>query len=512
MHAVPVSSLGSGVVAAPRRPFAVTLTPGLLAEHRGGAVVALGEDTLGRAWALRSEAPSAALWRMRGEMPEPVPDVPEPAEAKLAPGSVVAVLDVDGPLSQREVETWCGYVQGYDGIARRLREALDAPEVGAVVLRVDSPGGDVAGLEEAVATMRADVARAGKPVLGYVDELAASAAYWLAAAVCSSGVYLPGSGLVGSIGCLAVHVSEARALDAAGVDVEVVRDPRGKAAGHPAEPFSDVASARLEELVRAASARFARAVSAARPLSATQARALDGAVLEGSRAVEAGLADGVASLADTITRAASMARARPAGMGPVAEAKDAAASRRRKSMDHALVCALAGLAIDATEAQVGERLRALASFEAEAVALSGESEPRRAIGALRAHVERSKKADDIEARAVRAHVEHVLGAALARGTVMPAELDDLRAWGLAPGGADALESYLGKRAPVVSATQTPPPASPDLPAAPAPGEPEKHDGKTYAELSFTERAALEKKNPALFGRMRAAHKAASRKG
>lgn len=526
LTALPVLSYEQGFEGSDkRRPLAITLTDRLLVQHRGAAALALAPEGMGRAWTLRASAPVREIYRVRADGAPMLGDcMPVEGEAPeavtvAAPGSAVAVLCIDGPLAQREQETWCGYVQGYDGIASRLRECLTDPQVGAVVLRVDSPGGDVAGLEDAVAQMRADVAQAGKPVLCQVDQMAASAAFWLACAVATGGVYLSSAGMVGSVGVLAVHVSEARALEAEGLDVTIIRQPSGKAAGHPAEQLSDVGRARLEQMVASAASRFYAAIGAARGLTPAQVQAQNAAMFEGVLAVQAGLADGVATLPETIACAAQMMRrgSAPSALGPfdardqqtrraaeVASPRQAGEARGRRHMDQIALCALLGIAVSANEDQVAERTRALVAFETEAVRLSGEADGPRALGALRAAVERAKRAGEIEAAATRAHVESLLASAQAAKKIVPAQLDDLRAWGMGPGGAQALESYLAKCPATLPEARVEPKVEPEN--EPKQGA-DQHGGKTYAQMSGPEKAALANDNPALFKRMRSAHRA-----
>ena len=207
----------------------------------------------------------------------------------------------------------CGFVDGYDWIEGRVRGALEDPAVGAVVLLIDSPGGDVAGLEESVRRMVAARVASGKRVIAYVDELAASAAYWIAASVADE-IVVPTAGRVGSIGCIGAFVDESRANEAAGVDVTVVRVPDGKAALSSVAPVADVAKARLTADVSAAAGRFFLAMSSARGFSVADVVALNGAVLSGADAVAGKLADRVGTLEGVLDRAAAAATERKAAM------------------------------------------------------------------------------------------------------------------------------------------------------------------------------------------------------
>lgn len=493
----------------------VHLTGALVAKYRGAAPVALAGDGfgIGRVFSLRSEAPATRLVQGDGEDYE----VEKPEAELSGAGDAVAVLHIDGPLLQREEETFCGYIQGYDGIAKRFEAAHLDPQVGALVLRIDSPGGDVAGLEECIKRCNAATAKSGKDVLVFVDEMAASAAYRLASGL-SSDVFLPASGMVGSIGCLAAMVSESKALEMAGVEVEIVRDPPGKAAGHPAEPISDLARERTNGLVRAASAVFIAATAKARGLSVADIRALNGGMLTGLAAVEARLADGVASFEEVVARAGAAASARkparPAGLaGKTFAALGRVAPLRRgaSNMSQAL-SALVGLPLAATDADLETRLRGLVAFEAEALAITGEENPSRAIGAIRAHVATSRRAGEIEAKANAERLNAILNRALAgdpaRGIgvkAVPAQIERLRAFAAGPDGIDKLEAFLDA-SPVIVPAKLAEPKTEGNETRPEGGD--THGGKTYAEMSGPERAELSAKNPEKFQSMRAAFNAA----
>ena len=100
------------------------------------------------------------------------PDVPESERV----GSV-AIVHVRGALAHYKT----GGGDSYEAIEERVRAAFD-DDPAAVVLRIESPGGVVAGLNETVLRLRATSAERGIPLIAYVDEMAASAAYAIACA------------------------------------------------------------------------------------------------------------------------------------------------------------------------------------------------------------------------------------------------------------------------------------------------------------------------------------------
>jgi ClpP class serine protease len=340
-------------------------------------------------------------------------ELQEAAPTSSATGAV-GLLTIDGPIAQRAVSDLCGFVDGYDAITERFSELARSPEVSAIVVRICSPGGDVAGLEVAVSEMRRQRDASGKPVAIYVDELAASAAYWIAAALATEGIYLPEAGMVGSIGCIGALVDVTGALEQEGVKVTLVRSPAGKAESHPHGPVSALAEERTRARVEAAAGRFVAAVSAARGLEAGAVRALDGDVLGGAAAVAAGLADGVVS-----------------GLGDVVEMM-AAGARRRQTMEH--LRAVYGLGAEATEAEIEAAAMAMASRVRDL-----EEGTRTMRAQLEAAQAKAREADAMLAsiaaeRAQREHAERVelVGRLVKAGYETPAT-----AWTVP--GADALE-------------------------------------------------------------------------
>lgn len=234
-----------------------------------------------------------------------------PTDARLeadpeSPSGMVAVVHVTGPLFQRSFESPFGSVEGYDAIVAKFDAALKHPQVGAVVLLIDSPGGAVAGCFEAVRRMREARRAASKPVFAYADELAASAAYAIAC-VADQGIFVPKSGDVGSVGVLSVHAEVSAANEQAGFKVTVVRSGPRKAEGNPVEPLGDVARAAMQLRVDELALQFFELVAEARGISVEQVRAFEGALFSGQQAAANGLATRIATLEEVLTMAAQAA-------------------------------------------------------------------------------------------------------------------------------------------------------------------------------------------------------------
>jgi signal peptide peptidase SppA len=226
------------------------------------------------------------------DLPSPIsflgPDG-KPREGCLLDGGI-GVLSIEGPL-EHHGGGWCCWAN-YDDIRAQVEIALRHPEVRALVLKVDSPGGVAAGmgqLHRAIRRLRAEI---GKPVIAWVDEMACSAAYSLASA-CDE-IWTPPEAVVGSIGVILCTIDESAALEKAGVAVRYVVTGRRKADLHPGAPVTDevlkVAQAKVDEL----GARFFASVAQSRGMTPASVEALQAAVFMGPAAVAVGLADACA--------------------------------------------------------------------------------------------------------------------------------------------------------------------------------------------------------------------------
>jgi ClpP class serine protease len=285
----------------PREPL--RLTRSLLAAYRPGSLICVGE---GLAAGIPAKRPtgyllhaSASTGRLRAESGSS-------RRSPAAPERATAVIAVRGVLEQRAGLWSCGETGGYDEIGERFDAAAFDPGVGSLVIDADSPGGDDPGIEAFIARCQATKAATGKPVLGFVNELAASAMCWILAGVCDA-IYLPRSGRIGSIAQVVVHQTEARALADSGVDTYVARGLPGKMDPNGLEVLSELGKARLDELAAAATERFIEQMVAFRGLDAATIRTWNGGMFTGQAAIDVGLADGLGSLEQTIALAGQLA-------------------------------------------------------------------------------------------------------------------------------------------------------------------------------------------------------------
>jgi hypothetical protein len=125
-------------------------------------------------------------------------------QAAARAGGAVAVIPLTGVITPRGSFLSMLFGGGGGGLIDfrdTFRQAVADPDVGAIVIDIDSPGGLVDLVPETAAEIRA--ARGEKPIISVANTMAASAAYWIG----SQGdefVVTP-SGDVGSVGVYMVH-------------------------------------------------------------------------------------------------------------------------------------------------------------------------------------------------------------------------------------------------------------------------------------------------------------------
>lgn len=214
---------------------------------------------------------------------------PEPDRGyEVAAG--VAVLPVYGTLVQKlgTMRPWSG-MTGYDGIRANLSLALEDEAVQAIVLDVDSPGGEVAGCFDLVDAIYS--ARGTKPIWAILSESAYSAAYAIASA--ADRVVVPRTGGTGSVGVICMHVDFSKALEAGGITVTLIQYGDRKSDGQPVIPLSEAALQKFQGDIDAMGELFVKTVARNRGLKVAQVRATQANTFLGAAGVEIGFADAV---------------------------------------------------------------------------------------------------------------------------------------------------------------------------------------------------------------------------
>lgn len=271
-------------------------TPLMVREERAEMLVAALAERLGIARFERIGAEAMTAVELNEKKAAGL-DQPRTAERYYEVVDGVAWIPVDGTLIHKSgwIGTWSGMV-GYDGIATMLRQASEDPDVRAIWLDFNSPGGEVAGCFDLADEIYARSARnGGKPIWAMVNEMACSAAYALASA--ADKIYGTRTSISGSIGVYIMYVDYTDALSQDGLKVTFFREYDLKGRGSGLEPMDEETAAKLQQSVSQTADLFTRTVASNRGSKFTIAgvKAMRSQWFDGPQALELGLIDGVLS-------------------------------------------------------------------------------------------------------------------------------------------------------------------------------------------------------------------------
>ena len=219
------------------------------------------------------------------------------------PRPQVAVVVAEGEIAGGEQPA--GSVGG-ESTAALLRQARDDEQVKALVLRVDSPGGEVFASEQ----IRREVVAlqaAGKPVVVSMGDLAASGGYWIA--MNADRIYADPSTITGSIGIFGLIPTIPRTLEKIGVHTDGVGTTRFAGAFDITRSLDPAVGDVIQSVIDKGYRDFTGKVASARKQSVEQIDSIArGRVWSGAQAKERGLVDAFGGLQAAITDAAARAK------------------------------------------------------------------------------------------------------------------------------------------------------------------------------------------------------------
>jgi protease-4 len=208
-------------------------------------------------------------------------------------GARVAIVELEGTIID------------VDDVLRELKSHRDNPQVKAVVLRINSPGGVVGPTQELhAAVMR--LRESGKPVVASLGAVAASGGYYVA--VAADKIYANPGTLTGSIGVIFQLPNLDGLMKKVGVDYVVVKAGRYKDIGNIARPMTAEEQRILQSLLDDVHAQFISAVATGRKLDRAQVLGFaDGRIVSGAQAKDLKMIDALGGLEEALDGAAALA-------------------------------------------------------------------------------------------------------------------------------------------------------------------------------------------------------------
>ncbi len=234
--------------------------------------------------------------------------VNKPDNARSLKGSaVVGVIEINGVLGGEATSLLATNAADSNRIMKAIRTAAKRPDIKAVVVRINSPGGTAVAAQE-IGIELDKLRQTGKPVVTSMGDVCASGGYWIA---CSSDYIMAnGTTLTGSIGAIMETTNLQGLYDKLGIRQEVFKSGEHKDIGSPGREITPQERDILQAVVSDSYAQFLKQVKQGRkgkidPLELEDIA--DGRVFTGEKAIQMGLVDSLGNYYDAIKKAEEIA-------------------------------------------------------------------------------------------------------------------------------------------------------------------------------------------------------------
>ncbi|MBI4210756.1 MAG: signal peptide peptidase SppA [Candidatus Diapherotrites archaeon] len=221
------------------------------------------------------------------------------ADGKYVP-SGIAVIPLKGEISS----SGSADTLSANEVIRLIDDAEANSGVGAILLDIDSPGGEVVASKQIVYRVR----ESKKPVYSYINSMGASGAYYVAAS--TRHIMADEDSLTGSIGVISEVVNIEGFMEKIGVKVTTLKEGSLKDTGSPFTEFTPEHRELLEGIILQAYQNFKYNVLEFRAGKITSKEldaVADGRILTGSQAYEHHLIDEITTRKRAIDRAGELA-------------------------------------------------------------------------------------------------------------------------------------------------------------------------------------------------------------
>jgi protease-4 len=214
----------------------------------------------------------------------------------------VLVLGISGAMTKED--QFCGPV-GMDTLGSYIKQANANPNIVGIVLKTNTPGGSVSGLE----TFGKTISESSKPVVMFADGMLASAGYWFGSA-CREIIAAGETTQIGSIGVMSTLMDMRKALEDKGIKLHEIYSTLSSQKNKPYQMALDGKPEMLQnEVLNPLATFFQNTVKANRgeKVSKTSKDILEGKVVFATEALSEGLIDSIGNLEHAINRVHELA-------------------------------------------------------------------------------------------------------------------------------------------------------------------------------------------------------------
>ena len=214
----------------------------------------------------------------------------------------IAIIYAQGEIANGEGDV---DVIGEGSMRRSLQEARKDKNVKAIVLRIDSPGGNA--LTSELIWREIEITKKTKPVVVSMGNYAASGGYYIA---CNADkIFAEANTITGSIGVFGILPNFAEATKKIGINIEQVKTHSNASEYSPFKPLDDNYRGFAQEGVEHIYNTFVKRVSDGRKLTFEQVDAIgQGRVWSGQDALKIGLVDKIGGMEEAIAEAARLGK------------------------------------------------------------------------------------------------------------------------------------------------------------------------------------------------------------
>ena len=203
---------------------------------------------------------------------------------------VIQKISIEGEINAEMTNT---YSRG--SVLNQIKEAKNNPNVKAILLSVNSPGGGVYETAELYNALK----NSGKDVYVSMKKTAASGGYYVSTP--AKKIFVNTETTTGSLGVIMSYVSAQKFLNDHGIKQETIRSGEQKAVGGLTEDLPESTRKIYQEQNKEAYDRFVKAIAQGRSMSEDEVRKLaDGRTYTGTQAVENKLIDKIGTEEDLI--------------------------------------------------------------------------------------------------------------------------------------------------------------------------------------------------------------------
>lgn len=217
----------------------------------------------------------------------------------------IAIIDIDGVIGRQRNFLHSGTTVA--DVKEKLKRAREDGSVRAIILRINSPGGDVWSSDTINHEVRRFKQETGLPVVADIEGLGASGGFYVA--LSADRIIASPTSLTGSVGVIAEFIDAQGLLKKIGVQSTTVKSGENKDMGSPFRQMTDAQRQIVQGDIDTFFQRFLATVRASRP-NCTQAdvkKFSDGRVLTARQALDLHLIDKIGYLDDAIAEAKRMA-------------------------------------------------------------------------------------------------------------------------------------------------------------------------------------------------------------